>query len=162
MLSPPIVILYPLFSSPKLHSFWSGEFIGLSKQRQSCSRQERKNSNRYFSLPILFHTTADKAAPAKGATINNHNCVNAFPPSKRAGPMLRAGFTEVPVIGIQTICTNTNVSPIAKPHITGVPFLSSVTPKTTSTKMKVKIISEMYFFITTLFKNTSSKVVNLF
>ncbi len=55
--------------------------------------------------------------------------------------MLRAGFTEVPVIGIQTICTNTNVSPIAKPHITGVPFLSSVTPKTTSTKMKVKTIS---------------------
>ena len=47
--------------------------------------------------------------------INNHNCDNASPPWNNAGAMLRAGFTEVPVIGIHTICTNTRDKPIASP-----------------------------------------------
>lgn len=44
---------------------------------------------------MYFHTTADKAAPTKGATINNQNWDNAFPPSNKAGAILRAGLTEV-------------------------------------------------------------------
>ena len=46
---------------------------------------------------------AAMAAPKKGATINNHTLAKAAPPSKRAGPKLRAGFTEVQVMGIQTM-----------------------------------------------------------
>lgn len=45
--------------------------------------------------PMYFHTTADKAAPTKGATINSHSWDNAFPPSNKAGAILRAGLTEV-------------------------------------------------------------------
>ena len=45
--------------------------------------------------------------------MNNHSCFNATPPANRAGPIERAGFTEVPVMGMQTICTSTSVRPIA-------------------------------------------------
>ncbi len=51
----------------------------------------------YLPLPISFQTAADKAAPRNGPTINIHNWLSASPPSKSAGPMLRAGLTEVPV-----------------------------------------------------------------
>ena len=34
-------------------------------------------------------------------------------PLESAGPMLRAGFTDVPVMGIQTMCTNTGADPMA-------------------------------------------------
>ena len=37
--------------------------------------------------------------PVSGATINSQSCEIAPPPSKSAGPMLRAGFTDVPVMG---------------------------------------------------------------
>ena len=40
---------------------------------------------------------ADKAAPMNCPTINIHNWLSTSPPSKSAGPMLRAGLTEVPV-----------------------------------------------------------------
>ena len=39
---------------------------------------------------------ADKAAPMNCPTINIHNWLSTSPPSKSAGPMLRAGLTEVP------------------------------------------------------------------
>jgi len=53
-------------------------------------------SNPYFQIK------AATIAPNIGATKNNHNCERAFPPANNAGPKLRAGFTEVPVIGIAT------------------------------------------------------------
>ena len=57
----------------------------------------------YFLQPaIIFQTIALKAAPTKGPTMNIHNCCKASPPWKRAGPMLRAGFTDVPVYLIHT------------------------------------------------------------
>jgi hypothetical protein len=43
-----------------------------------------------------------RIAPAIGATQNSHNCSKAQPPAKSAGPVLRAGFTEVLVTGIPT------------------------------------------------------------
>ncbi len=49
-----------------------------------------------------FQVIAAKMPPTNGATTNNHNCDNALPPAKTAGPKLRAGFTEVPVIGMAT------------------------------------------------------------
>ena len=39
----------------------------------------------------------------------------ASTPANNAGPMLRAGLTDVPVTGIHTICTKTKVNPIASP-----------------------------------------------
>ena len=67
---------------------------------------------RFSSPPIAFQTNALTAAPTNGATMKSHNCDNARPPSNKAGPMLRAGLTDVPVIGMQTMCTNTNVRPM--------------------------------------------------
>ena len=43
---------------------------------------------------MVRHTKELKAAPTKGATINNQSWARACPPSIKAGPMLRAGFTE--------------------------------------------------------------------
>ena len=40
------------------------------------------------------------AAPTSGATQNSHNCATAQPPTITAGPVLRAGFTEVLVTGM--------------------------------------------------------------
>ena len=37
-----------------------------------------------------------------GATQNSQSCCSAHPPTKIAGPVLRAGFTEVFVTGMQT------------------------------------------------------------
>ncbi len=54
-------------------------------------------------------------APINGATINIHSCARAAPPTKMAGPRLRAGFTEVPVIGMPTRWTSVRVRPIARP-----------------------------------------------
>ena len=60
--------------------------------------------------------------PVSGATINSQSCEIAPPPSKSAGPMLRAGFTDVPVMGIHTICTRTSVSPMTRPASLPAPF----------------------------------------
>src|SRR5690242_9309595 len=40
------------------------------------------------------------AAPASGATQNSHNCASAQPPTNNAGPVERAGFTDVLVTGM--------------------------------------------------------------
>ena len=75
--------------------------------------------------------------------MNSHNCDNASPPWNNAGAILRAGFTEVPVIGIHTICTNTRVKPMASPARLPAPYFESVEPSTTNTKMKVNTASAM-------------------
>ena len=40
-------------------------------------------------------------APMIGATQNNHSCSIAAPPTNNAGPVERAGFTDVFVTGIE-------------------------------------------------------------
>ena len=64
---------------------------------------ENFNTFKYQSSKKILRTKAAQSPPAIGATINNHSCCKAIPPAKSAGPKLRAGFTEVPVIGITTI-----------------------------------------------------------
>ncbi len=50
-----------------------------------------------FAGSIAFQISAASAPPQRGATINTQRSDRACPPSNKAGPMLRAGFTEVPV-----------------------------------------------------------------
>ena len=57
--------------------------------------------------------------------------------------MLLAGFTEVPVIGIHTMCISTRVNPIAKPANLGAEFPLAVLPKTTKRKIQVNTVSAM-------------------
>ena len=45
--------------------------------------------------------TSHDLAPAMGASQNSQSCPSAHPPTKSAGPVLRAGFTEVFVTGIE-------------------------------------------------------------
>jgi hypothetical protein len=45
----------------------------------------------------IFHTPAANTAPINGATMKIHKSAKALPPAKTAGPIERAGFTEVPV-----------------------------------------------------------------
>ena len=100
-----------------------------------------------FYLDLLqvrsFHTPALRAAPVNGATMKSQSCLRAVPPSKMAGPILLAGFTEVPVIGMQTIWMSTKERPMDRPAKFPAPFSGSVVPRTTSTKMNVKTASAM-------------------
>ena len=57
----------------------------------------------YLWSHINFQTHEERKAPMKGARINIHNCESASPPANNAGAILRAGLTEVPVIGMQQI-----------------------------------------------------------
>jgi hypothetical protein len=43
----------------------------------------------------------------------SHTWLSAVPPTTMAGPRLRAGFTDVPVIGMPTRWTTVRVSPMA-------------------------------------------------
>lgn len=88
-----------------------------------------------------FQTRAASAPPTSGATMNTQRSANAWPPAKRAGPMERAGFTEVPVKLMQTRWMRIKDKPIAKPARLPAPTFSSVVPRTTKTKMKVAMIS---------------------
>ena len=56
---------------------------------------------RYF-FPSHFHRPPASTAPRMGATQNSHSCCSAQPPTSSAGPVLRAGFTEVLVMGMLT------------------------------------------------------------
>jgi hypothetical protein len=47
------------------------------------------------------------AAPSSGATQNSHSCCTAHPPTNSAGPVLRAGFTDVLVTGMLIRWTST-------------------------------------------------------
>src|SRR5450755_3799508 len=80
------------------------------------------------------------AAPMSGAMMNNQSCSRAQPPTKIAGPMLRAGLTEVLVMGIPTRWIKVNTKPMANPaKPTGA--LISVDPSTVKTKNIVKTVS---------------------
>lgn len=104
-------------------------------------------------------TIADSAAPTNGATINSQSCASAWPPSNRAGAILRAGLTEVPVIGMQTIWMRTSVRPIAYPANCFAPFSLSVVPKTTKTKIKVNTVSAIKACRTLLSANPFAPVM---
>ena len=49
--------------------------------------------------------------------------VKAVPPTMSAGPRLRAGFTDVPVMGMPMRCTTVRVSPITMPAVAAFPIL---------------------------------------
>ena len=57
--------------------------------------------------------TPATAAPINGATQNSHNCARAQSPTISAGPVLRAGFTDVFVTGMLTRWIRVRHSPIA-------------------------------------------------
>ena len=71
-----------------------------------------------------------------GASQKSHSCLMAQPPTKMAGPVLRAGFTEVLVTGIVTRWISVRASPMATPAIAcGARLL--VAPRITIRKKKV-------------------------
>ena len=53
------------------------------------------------------------SAPSTGARMKSQSCSIAAEPAKRAGPMERAGFTDVFVTGIDTRWMRVSASPIA-------------------------------------------------
>jgi hypothetical protein len=53
-------------------------------------------------LPKKRYTIQSRTAPIIGATQKSQSCEIAHPPPYSATPILRAGFTEVLVIGILT------------------------------------------------------------
>ncbi len=53
------------------------------------------------------------APPSSGTTQNIQSCASAQPPTNSAGPVLRAGFTEVLVTGMLIRWMSVSASPIA-------------------------------------------------
>jgi len=48
-----------------------------------------------------------------GATIKSQTWLKVSPPTKSAGPILLAGFTDTPVTGMPTIWISVKLKPIA-------------------------------------------------
>ena len=69
--------------------------------------------------------------------MNSQTFFKASPPIISAGPILRAGLTDVPVNLIPNKWTSVKESPITMPAIFSF-FLSFVTPSTVKTKTNVK------------------------
>lgn len=88
-----------------LSEFNHTQLIGLLGECQRKSRQNRLHFylfKRYaFSGARYLYTTPAKIAPIIGATQNNHNWPNAQSPTNKAWLVLRAGFTDVLVTGIE-------------------------------------------------------------
>ena len=81
-----------------------------------------------------------KTPPTKGASQKSQSWATAQPPTKSAGPVLRAGFTEVLVIGMLIRWISVTQRPMAsgaKP----VGARLSVTPMITTRKKQVRTIS---------------------
>ena len=62
---------------------------------------------------MLRATIPATTAPAIGATQNSQSCCSAQPPTNSAGPVLRAGFTEVLVTGMLIRWISVSPSPMA-------------------------------------------------
>src|SRR5687768_9650637 len=105
-----------------------GQFGAVTTGTQPSYYAERLSacslsSARSASLMLIFsaglcvtaYTAAAITAPITGVTINTHNWLNAHPPTKIAGPMLRAGLTEVLVTGMPTRCTSVSTNPMEIP-----------------------------------------------
>jgi len=62
-------------------------------------------------------------APATSATQNTQRWLTYSPPAKIAGPVLRAGFTDVLVMGIEITWMRVSPSPIGMPaKLVAAPF----------------------------------------
>ena len=68
--------------------------------------------------------------------MNNQSCFIASDPANSAGPIDRAGLTDVPVRGMPTMWIATRVRPIARPAKPGA-VARPVTSRTTSTRRAV-------------------------
>ena len=86
--------------------------------------------------------SAASTPPTKGATMNSHTWCRDVPPTINAGPSARAGFTEVPVIGMPIRCTTVSVRPITRPAVEGF-AVDVVTPRITKTNSAVRTTSAM-------------------
>jgi hypothetical protein len=85
----------------------------------------------------IRYTSEAIAAPVNGAAMNSQSWLKAHPPTKTAGPILRAGLTDVFVTGIPTRWISTSTIPIGIPtKPTGA--LISVVPNTVKTRKNVK------------------------
>ncbi|MCY1250766.1 hypothetical protein D9M72_644350 [compost metagenome] len=60
-----------------------------------------------------MYTAPPITAPISGATQNNHSCCSAQPPTNNAGPVLRAGLTEVLVTGMEIRWIRVRARPMA-------------------------------------------------
>src|SRR5437762_14359471 len=78
------------------------------QERPAISGSARNSSTLLYSHPAA-------RAPTIGATQSTHNCARAQPPTNRAGTVLRAGFTDVPVTGMLMRWINVSAKPIAMP-----------------------------------------------
>ena len=78
--------------------------------------------------------------PTSGATMNSQTWLRASPPTMRAGPRLRAGLTEVPVMAMPIRWTITRVKPMTSPAVVALAVLA-VTPRITNTNKAVKMTS---------------------
>jgi hypothetical protein len=89
---------------------------------------------------IPIYTAAASTAPKSGATTNTQSWLSAQPPTKTAGPMLRAGFTEVFVTGMPTQWIRTKTKPMGMP-VKPTGASAAVAPSTVSTKNAVRMTS---------------------
>jgi hypothetical protein len=94
------------------------------------------SSNRYFQ------TTAAITAPIIGATINTQTCASAVPPTS-AGPRLRAGFTDVPVIGVPSHMDHSKRKTVRDSPAKPAGAFLLVAPKITIREINVRTTSAM-------------------
>ena len=83
---------------------------------------------------------AATAPPTSGATMNSHTWLSAVPPTTRAGPRLRAGLTEVPVIAMPMRWTTVRLKPMTMPAVAALAILL-VAPSTAKTNRAVSMTS---------------------
>jgi endonuclease/exonuclease/phosphatase (EEP) superfamily protein YafD len=104
-------------------------FVGASCFRSTCSLGKACSARRAgisgVGRVMPRYTAAASTAPISGATTESQSWLSARPATKTAGPMLRAGFTEVFVTGIPTrwIRTETNDGGKAAAYIYSIEFL---------------------------------------
>ena len=88
--------------------FWEG--FQISAGRDGAPRPSwltrlarRQPAPRAVGLAPASRNSNPAQAPAtEGTTKNSQTCASAFPPTRTAGPKLRAGFTESPVTLMKT------------------------------------------------------------
>jgi hypothetical protein len=84
-------------------------------------RQSRGSSSGFWATPtsllgtpvMIAYVAPAIAAPMMGPTMNNQTCTSAPPPANQATPSERAGFTEVPSIGMLARWITVKPRPIA-------------------------------------------------
>ena len=98
----------------------------------------------YSSTFTAFQRPTAMMAPTNGPAMNTHTFARASPPAKIAGPIERAGFTDVPVKCMPTRWMRMSDRPIASPaKLFVAPFVLLVAPSTTNTNRAVSTASTM-------------------